>query len=42
MGVSKTISRHGHGAFPKEGDKVVIEYTGYLKDTTKTDNKGTE
>jgi len=42
MGVSKTVLREGKGDFPKVGDKVTIEYTGYLKDTTKADNKGTK
>ncbi|PBP28176.1 FKBP-type peptidyl-prolyl cis-trans isomerase [Diplocarpon rosae] len=40
MTVTKTILKEGSGAVPKVGDKVTIEYTGYLKDTTKPDNKG--
>lgn len=40
MGVTKNISKEGSGASPVKGDKVTIEYTGYLKDTTKPDNKG--
>lgn len=40
MGVTKTILKEGSGAIPKVGDKVTIEYTGYLKDTTKPENKG--
>ncbi|KIN00498.1 hypothetical protein OIDMADRAFT_55085 [Oidiodendron maius Zn] len=40
MGVTKTISKEGSGASPVKGNKVTIEYTGYLKDTTKPDNKG--
>ncbi|KAH8596036.1 peptidyl-prolyl cis-trans isomerase fkr-3 [Bisporella sp. PMI_857] len=40
MGVDKTIRSEGSGAIPKVGDKVTIEYTGYLKDTSKPDNKG--
>jgi FK506-binding protein 1 len=42
MGVTKTILQEGNGPIPKVGDKVTIEYTGYLKDTSKPDNKGTE
>lgn len=40
MGVTKTVLKQGDGAIPKVGDKVTIEYTGYLKDTSKADNKG--
>ncbi|KAH9218066.1 hypothetical protein DL95DRAFT_385820 [Leptodontidium sp. 2 PMI_412] len=40
MGVTKTILKEGSGAIPKVGDRVTIEYTGYLKDTSKPDNKG--
>jgi FK506-binding protein 1 len=40
MGVSKQILSEGSGPIPKVGDKVTIEYTGYLKDTSKPDNKG--
>jgi FK506-binding protein 1 len=40
MGVTKTVLEAGTGAQPKVGDTVVIEYTGYLKDTTKPNNKG--
>ncbi|RQM08759.1 hypothetical protein DH86_00002481 [Scytalidium sp. 3C] len=40
MGVTKTILQEGSGAIPKPGDNVTIEYTGYLKDTSKPDNKG--
>lgn len=40
MGVTKTILKEGNGAIPKVGDRVTIEYTGYLKDTSKPDNKG--
>ena len=40
MGVTKTISQEGTGAIPKVGDQVTIEYTGYLKDTSKPDLKG--
>jgi FK506-binding protein 1 len=42
MGVTKTILQEGNGPIPKVGDKVTIEYTGYLKDTSKPDNKGTQ
>jgi FK506-binding protein 1 len=40
MGVTKTISKEGSGPSPKVGDKVTMDYTGYLKDTSKPDNKG--
>ncbi|CZT00022.1 hypothetical protein WAI453_003389 [Rhynchosporium graminicola] len=40
MGVTKTITKEGDGAIPQKGDRVTIEYTGYLKDTSKPDNKG--
>jgi FKBP-type peptidyl-prolyl cis-trans isomerase len=40
MGVTKTISKEGSGAIPQVGDKVTIEYTGYLKDPSKPNNKG--
>lgn len=40
MGVTKTILKQGNGAIPNVGDKVTIEYTGFLKDTSKPDNKG--
>ncbi|RDW80639.1 peptidylprolyl isomerase-2 [Coleophoma crateriformis] len=42
MGVTKTILKEGDGAIPKVGDKVTIEYTGFLKDTSKPDNKGAQ
>lgn len=40
MAVTKTVLKEGSGAIPKVGDTVTIEYTGYLKDTSKPDNKG--
>lgn len=40
MGVTKTTHQEGSGATPKAGDRVTIEYTGFLKDTSKPDNKG--
>ena len=40
MGVTKTTHQEGSGASPVKGDRVTIEYTGYLKDTAQTDNKG--
>lgn len=40
MGVTKTILAEGNGPIPKKGDRVTIEYTGYLKDLTKPDQKG--
>lgn len=40
MAVTKTTLVEGNGAVPKAGDKVTIEYTGWIKDTSKPDNKG--
>lgn len=40
MGVTKTTHTEGSGVVPNKGDKVTIEYTGWLKDTSKPDNKG--
>jgi FK506-binding protein 1 len=42
MGVTKTVLAEGNGPIPKKGDQVTIEYTGYLKDTSKPDQKGEE
>jgi len=42
MGVSKTVLSEGSGAAPKVGDTVTIEYTGFIKDTSKPDNKGSQ
>jgi FK506-binding protein 1 len=40
MGVNKTILQEGNGPVPQKGQKVTIEYTGWLKDPSKPDNKG--
>lgn len=40
MGVTKTVNQEGSGASPNKGDLVTMAYTGYLKDTSKPDNKG--
>jgi hypothetical protein len=40
MGVTKTVLKEGTGEIPKKGDRVTIEYTGYLKDPSKPGNKG--
>lgn len=40
MGITKTIIEEGSGAIPVAGQTVTIEYTGWLKDTSKPDNKG--
>ena len=40
MGVTKTIITEGTGAIPVAGQNVIIEYTGWLKDTSKSDQKG--
>ena len=38
MGVQKTILSEGNGPSPQKGDKVTMEYTGWLK--TSTGDKG--
>jgi FK506-binding protein 1 len=40
MGVTKITLEEGSGEQPKNGDTVVMGYTGWLKDTSKPDNKG--
>lgn len=40
MGVTKTTHQEGTGPTPAVGQTVTIEYTGWLKDTSKPDNKG--
>ena len=40
MGVTKTVLAEGYGPIPKVGDKVTIEYTGYLKDLKAAHHKG--
>lgn len=40
MGVTKTTLKQGSGAQPTDGQTVTIEYTGWLKDTSKPDSKG--
>lgn len=42
MGVSKTIISEGNGPTPTVGQNVTIEYTGWLKDESKPDNKGSQ
>lgn len=42
MGVTKTTTAEGTGAIPKDGDKVIMEYTGFVKDTSKPGNKGAQ
>ncbi|EHA52077.1 FK506-binding protein 1B [Pyricularia oryzae] len=42
MGVTKTTTQQGTGPSPQVGQTVVIEYTGFLKDTSKPDNKGAQ
>ncbi|RYP75755.1 hypothetical protein DL771_002242 [Monosporascus sp. 5C6A] len=42
MGVTKTVIQEGNGPQPVAGQKVTIEYTGWLKDTSKPDNKGAQ
>ncbi|EFX04327.1 fkbp-type peptidyl-prolyl cis-trans isomerase [Grosmannia clavigera kw1407] len=40
MGVTKTTHQEGSGPSPGVGQRVTIEYTGFLKDTSKPGNKG--
>lgn len=42
MAVTKTTHQEGTGAQPTPGQTVTIEYTGFLKDTSKPDNKGNQ
>jgi FKBP-type peptidyl-prolyl cis-trans isomerase len=42
MAVTKTILKEGNGSVPNVDDTVTMEYTGYLKDTSKPDNKGAQ
>ncbi|KAK5660385.1 hypothetical protein OQA88_12928 [Cercophora sp. LCS_1] len=41
MGVERTVLVPGTGAHPKRGQTVTIEYTGWLKDDTQPECKGT-
>ena len=38
----KTTLEEGSGPHPKAGDTVVMAYTGWLKDPSQPDNKGTK
>jgi FKBP-type peptidyl-prolyl cis-trans isomerase len=40
MGVTKTTTSKGNGPIPLKGQTVTIQYTGFLKDPSKPDNKG--
>lgn len=40
MGVEKTILQEGSGPQPEAGQTVIMGYTGWLKDTSKPENKG--
>jgi FK506-binding protein 1 len=42
MGVEKTIISEGSGASPKKGDKVTMEYTGWLRTPGQPEEKGKE
>ncbi|KAK1759299.1 hypothetical protein QBC47DRAFT_101995 [Echria macrotheca] len=41
MGVQRIVLTSGNGVRPVRGQTVTIEYTGWLKDTTQPDQKGT-
>jgi len=40
MAVTKTVLQEGSGPSPQKGNKVTMEYTGWLKDTGRPENKG--
>jgi FKBP-type peptidyl-prolyl cis-trans isomerase len=40
MGVTKTTTQEGTGPQAQKGQSVTIEYTGWLKDPSKPDQKG--
>lgn len=40
MGVNKTILKEGSGASPSKGDRVTMEYTGWLRTAGKPEEKG--
>jgi FK506-binding protein 1 len=42
MGVTRTTRVEGTGPQPVRGQIVTVAYTGWLKDTSKPDNKGQE
>ena len=43
MGVEKKIIKQGNGSDkPKKGDNVTMEYTGWLHEAGKPDNKGNQ
>ncbi|KAH7150401.1 peptidyl-prolyl cis-trans isomerase fkr-3 [Dactylonectria estremocensis] len=42
MGVQKIITQEGTGATPQVGQTVTIEYTGYLRDPSKPNEKGNQ
>jgi len=43
MGVEKTIIKEGNGSdYPKPGEQVAMEYTGWLFDDSKSDKKGNQ
>merc|ERR1711939_977306 len=41
MGVEKTVIKEGNGSYkPRKGDTVTMEYTGWLYEPDKPENKG--
>jgi FK506-binding protein 1 len=40
MGVTKTVIAEGSGASPQKGDRVTMEYTGWLRTAGKPEEKG--
>lgn len=42
MGVQKTVISEGSGPSPAKGDTVTMEYTGWLRDESKPEQKGNQ
>lgn len=40
MGVNKTILAEGNGPSPQKGDRVTMEYTGWLRTAGQPEEKG--
>lgn len=42
MGVQKTVISEGNGPSPQKGDRVTMEYTGWLRTAGKPEEKGNQ
>ncbi|KAF1845940.1 FK506-binding protein 1 [Cucurbitaria berberidis CBS 394.84] len=42
MGVQKTVISEGNGPTPQKGDRVTMEYTGWLRTAGKPEEKGNQ